>query len=322
MKPRTPFIIILIIAVCLITGAFYMFLENFKFITSPIYLSTISISIVLLLINNSLNTLIDAEKFKQLSEEEKKEYLELLKIPFWTRAWNSAFKNSQEEKDGTVEILDHGYDGIKELDNQLPRWYIGLFAVTITFACIYFVAYSFTDFAHPDKEYDEEYKTQLAEITEYEKTAPQATLETAEYKPENVEEGKQIYDQTCKTCHGEGGTGLAGPNQTDDYWINIYQTDEFKNIFYMVWNGSKNDLTMRAFGATGELKGNDIMKVSSYIYSLNQQSKKKPDGSSEGKAPQGDIAPWVKGGEAIVAAAAAEGKTIKIGTVKEAAASN
>ncbi|MDR1876043.1 MAG: cytochrome c, partial [Flavobacteriaceae bacterium] len=158
----------------------------------------------------------------------------------------------------------------------------------------------------PDTEYDEEYKTQLAEIAEYEKIAPQATLETAEYNPDAVAEGEVIYNQICKTCHGEGGQGLSGPNQTDDYWINIFEEDEFKNIFYTVWNGSKNDLTMRAFGATNELKGNDIVKVASYLYKLNKDTAKNPDGSTAGKAPQGELAPWVKNAKGGAAAATAE----------------
>jgi cytochrome c oxidase cbb3-type subunit 3 len=198
--------------------------------------------------------------------------------------------------------LDHGYDGIKELDNQLPKWYVGLFAVTIVYAIVYFTAYSFTNFAHQDDEYDEEYKTQLAAIEEHEKIKPQATLETAEYNPDAVADGEVIYDQLCKTCHGEGAQGLSGPNQTDDYWINVFEQDEFKNIFYMVWNGSKNDPTMRPFGAGNELKGNDIVKVASYLYKLNMDNKKNPDGSAPGKAPQGNIAPWVKNASAEAAA--------------------
>lgn len=325
MKPRTPFVVNLVIAVFIITAAFNMFLQSFDFITSPIFLATISVSIVLLLINNSLNSLIDAEKFKQLSEEEKKEYLELLKTPFFTRLWKDAFKKSKEEESGEIGILDHGYDGIQELDNQLPKWYIGLFAVTIVYGVVYFIAYSFTDFAHPYAEYDEEYKTQLAEIAEYEKIAPQATLETAEYNPDWVQDGKVIYEQVCKTCHGEGATGQSGPNQTDDFWLNIVETDEFKNIFSVVWNGSKNDPTMRAFGATGELKGNDIVKVASYLYYLNTNTKKNPDGSTPGKAPQGKRAPWVKNASSEAAAAKSEGKDVKVsesaGTAKSDSAS-
>ncbi len=303
MKPRTPFIVNVTVAVCLIAGAFYMFLQNFDFITTPIFLATISISVVLLLINNSLNALIDAERFKQLSADEKKEYLELVKTPYLTRLWGSAFKQSKEEQSGEVQVLDHGYDGIKELDNQLPKWYIGLFAVTIVYAIVYFVAYSFTNFAHQKEEYDEEYKTQMAEIEDYSKTKIQATLETAVFKQDEVEAGKAIYEETCKTCHGEGGKGLSGPNQTDDYWINILEKDEFKNVFRVVWEGSKNDPTMRAFST--EMGGDAIEKVSSYIVWLNQNTKKNPDGTAPGKPRQGDLAPWAKAAEG--AAAKAEG---------------
>ncbi|TWP24737.1 c-type cytochrome [Apibacter muscae] len=314
MKPRTPVGIIIIIAVCLITGAFLMLLQNFKFINNPIYLGTIVISIVLLLINNSIDSLIDAGKFKNLSEEEKNRYLELLKTPYFTRLWRDAFKRSKEEELGEIAILDHGYDGIQELDNQLPKWYIGLFAITITCGVIYFFAYIFTDFAHPIAEYDAEYKTQLAEIAEYEKTVPQATIETAQYNPEAIEEGKKIYNNLCITCHGEGATGGSGPNQTDDYWLNIVENDEFKNIVSVVWNGSKTNPTMRSFINSGELKGNDIVKVASYLVHLNETTKKNPDGSSAGKAPQGDIAPWVKNPQAIVEAAKKEGKEVKVVT--------
>lgn len=304
MKPRTPFVINAILAVFLITGAFYMFLQNFDFITNPIFLATIAISFVLLLINNSLNALIDAEKFKLLTENEKKDYLELVKTPYLTRVWRDAFKQSKAEESGEIKLIDHGYDNIKELDNRLPRWYIGLFAVTITYGVVYFFSYSFTTFAHPDVEYEEEYKTQLAKITEYEKIAPQATIETAQFNPDAVADGKVIYDQLCKTCHGDGAKGLSGPNQTDDYWINIQEEynnanedSEFKNIFYTVWNGSKNNPTMRAFGATGEIKGNDIVKVASYLYQLNKNSPKDAKGKSvdnTAKEPQGTLAPWSK----------------------------
>lgn len=315
MKPRTPFVINAILSVFLITGAFYMFLQNFDFITNPIFLATIAISFVLLLINNSLNALIDAEKFKLLSDSEKKDYLELLKTPYLTRLWRDAFKQSKAEETGEIKLIDHGYDNIKELDNQLPRWYIGLFAVTITYGVVYLFSYAFTSFAHPDVEYEEEYKTQMAEIAEYEKIAPQATIETAQFNPDAVADGKVIYEQICKTCHGEGAKGLSGPNQTDDYWINIQEEynnakedSEFKNIFYTVWNGSKNNPTMRAFGATGEIKGNDIVKVASYLYQLNKNSPKDSEGRSvdkTAKEPQGNLAPWskaYKGGSGTTAA--------------------
>lgn len=296
MKPRAPFILVAIVVLAVIAAVFYMLAPDTSFLMNPIFIATLIIAFVLLLINNSLGKLIDAEKFKTLSEEEKAEYIELVKIPYIKRLLNSAFKRSKEEESGEVAILDHGYDGILELDNKLPRWWVGLLYITIVYAFIYLIAVGFTDFAHPDVEYNKEFEKQKAEIAEYEKTKPQATLETAKYNPDLAAEGKEIYNNICKTCHGEGATGGSGPNQTDDFWINIVQQDEFKNIFEIASNGSPSNPTMRGFVKTGELKGNDIEKVASYLVKLNQETKKNADGSSKGKAPQGTLAPWATEG--------------------------
>ena len=128
---------------------------------------------------------------------------------------------------------------------------------------------------------------------EYMKTVPQATIETAKFSEDNVEEGKVIFQTNCVTCHGEGGKGGIGPNLTDNFWINQPEKTLFKNVFYMVENGSKNNPTMQAWGKNGILTGNDIEKVSAYVYHINQEQPPITPAQG-GAAPQGTEVQWEK----------------------------
>lgn len=290
MKQRTPVYVNIAIIFAILFVLYYMFIQSASFLSSPYFWGMIVISVVLALIHNALGDLIENAKFKELSEEEKLAYLEAKKKPFLKTVFQSGFKkqSAQEEKD---ILIDHGFDGIMELDNQLPKWWLGLFWFGVVYCIIYIVSYAFTDFANPIKEYDEEYKAQIASVEEYLKTAPQATIETAVYSGDNVAEGEEIFKTNCVSCHMDGGKGGIGPNLTDNNWINQPEPTLFKNIFHVVWNGSPNNPTMVPFGANGILTGNDIEKVSAYIYHINQEQQ--PITVEQGgAAPQGEVANW------------------------------
>ncbi|WP_316929436.1 cbb3-type cytochrome c oxidase N-terminal domain-containing protein [Candidatus Walczuchella monophlebidarum] len=247
-------------------------------------MSTIIISIILLVILEEINKLISNKKISFLPKEERKRLIEKNQFNFWGRIYRSGFLESKD--DGPV--IDHGFDEILELDNNIPSWWVQLFYITIIYAAIYFLAYIFTDFSHPEKEYDFFYKKQLSEIQSYEKKRPQATLETSLFDENLIEEGKNLFKENCATCHEADGTGNIGPNLTDDYWINKEEKSLYKNIFHIIWYGSKNNPTMRDFGASGEIKGNDIQKIASYVYFINKNRNK----STIGKSPQGKKVIW------------------------------
>ena len=263
MKARTPVIVNILIILTILFIMYYMFVQNNSFFTSPYFWGTVVISIILAMIHNAIGDLIENHKFKALNEEEKD------------------------------MLIDHGFDGIMELDNQLPKWWLGLFYFGVIYCIIYVVSYSFTNFADPIKEYDEEYKTQLAAIDEYMKTAPQATLENAVYSSDMVTEGEEIFKTNCVSCHMDGGKGGIGPNLTDNAWINQPESTLFKSVFHVVYNGSPNNPTMVAFGQNGQLTGNDIQKVASYIYHINQEQQPITPAQG-GAAPQGTEANWEK----------------------------
>lgn len=292
MKQRTPVVVNILIILVILFVVYYMFVQNTSFLASPFFWGTVVISCILALIHGAIGDLIENNKFQKLTAEEKAEYLVNKKRPYLKTLWESAFKkqSAKEEKD---ILIDHGFDGIMELDNQLPKWWLGLFWFGVAYCTVYLFAYAFTDFANPLKEYDEEYKAQIASIAEYEKTAPQITIETAEYSADNIAEGEIVFKTNCVSCHMEGGKGGIGPNLTDNFWINQPEKTLFKNVFHVVWNGSPNNPAMVAFGKNGQLTGKDIQNVAAYIYHINQEQK--PITVAEGgAAPQGTPANWEK----------------------------
>lgn len=290
MKTRTPTSIYIIVTIGLTIMAFEMFAQDSTYFTSPFFWALLLIVTILVLIMNSLGDLVENEQFSRLTEDEKKEYLTEKNISYFQKLWNSAFKKQSltEEKD---ILIDHGFDGITELDNSLPKWWIGLFYFGIVFCALYMIAFAFTDYAHPEAEYDKETKTMLASIVEYEKNAPIINLETAKYSADNIAEGEQLFKTNCVTCHGDGSKGGIGPNLTDKHWINIKEKSLFKNVFWMLENGSPNNPTMRPFIKEGTITGRDAEKIAAYIYHINQE--KTPITQAQGGAsPQGEEVKW------------------------------
>lgn len=290
MKKRTPISIYIATTIGLTIMAFEMFAGDSGYFSSPFFWALIVIAVILLMIMNSIGDLVENESFNRLSEEEKKEYLAEKNIPYYQKLWNSAFKkqSATEEKD---ILIDHGFDGITELDNSLPKWWIGLFWFGCIFCAVYLIAFAFTDYAHPEAEYDKEVKTMLASIAEYEKTAPQIDLATAKYSADNIAEGQELFKTNCVTCHGDAGKGGIGPNLTDSHWINIKEKSLFKNVFWMLENGSPNNPTMRPFIKDGTITGRDAEKIAAYIYHINQETS--PITPAQGGAtPQGEEVKW------------------------------
>ncbi len=295
MKPRTPISVYIAVTIALSIMVFGMFSPDGSYLTSAFFWGLLLIATILLLIMNSIGDLIENENFSRLSEEEKQAYLEQKKVPYYQKLWNSAFKKQSQSEEKDI-LIDHGFDGITELDNSLPKWWTGLFWFGCVFCVVYMAAYIFTDYAHQEKEYDQEAKTMLASIAEFEKTAPPVNLETAKYSADNIAEGEQLFKTNCATCHGEGGIGGIGPNLTDTYWINVKQKSLFKNVIWMLENGSPNNPAMRPFVKEGTITGRDGEKIAAYVYHINQE--KSPVTETQGgAAPQGETVEWENGNE-------------------------
>jgi cytochrome c oxidase cbb3-type subunit 3 len=292
MKLRTPVYVNVLTIITILLVVYYMFVQDASFLASPYFWGTIVISVILAMIHYSIGDLIENDQFKKLSAEEKSQYIAAKQKPYFKGLYESAFKkqSSTEEKD---ILIDHGFDGIMELDNQLPKWWLGLFWFGIAYCVVYMVSYWTTDFADQFVEYDQEYVAQTASIADYIKNTPPPTIENAIYSPDNIASGEEVYKTNCVSCHSAGGAGGIGPNLTDNSWINQPEKTLFKNVFNLVEYGSPNNSAMQAFGKNGVLSGFDIQNVAAYVYHINQEQP--PITTAQGgAAPQGTPANWEK----------------------------
>lgn len=292
MKQRTPVFITILVILAILLVIFFTFVQNNSFLSSPYFWGTVVISVILAMIQSAIGDLIENDKFKKLTDEEKAKYIESKKVPYFKGLYDSAFKkqSATEEKD---ILIDHGFDGIMELDNQLPKWWLGLFWFGVSYCIVYLLSYFLTDFANPYKEYDDEYKAQTASIAQWMKDTPPPTIDNAVYSPDNIAAGEEVFKTNCVSCHGDKGKGGIGPNLTDNYWINQPEKTLFKNVFHMVENGSPNNPAMQAWGKNGVLTGFDMQNVAAYVYHINQEQPPITPAQG-GAAPQGTEAKWEK----------------------------
>jgi cytochrome c oxidase cbb3-type subunit 3 len=213
-----------------------------------------------------------------LPVSEKKEFVQTeSKTNRW---WDRFNKSVSIDKEQDVQ-LDHDYDGIKELDNSLPPWWIYGFYFTILFAGVYMYRYHISKSAPLQVEELAVEKIQA----EREKVAYMATLannvdETSiAYNPtaELLTEGKAIFVKNCVSCHGPEAQGASiGPNLTDEYWIH---KGGIKDIFKTIKNGVQ-EKGMIPWGQ--QLSNAQIAAAATFIKSLQESHPANP------KSPQGD----------------------------------
>ncbi len=185
-------------------------------------------------------------------------------------------------------LLEHDYDGIKELDNNLPPWWVYLFYASVIFGVVYMVRYEVLGADNQEMELQKEIAQAKIDVAEYMKTAPDMMDEktvTLLTDPADLAIGKEIFTTNCAACHRADAGGQIGPNLTDEQWI---LGGGIKNIFHTLVNGGRDGKGMISW--KGTLKPKEMQKVSSYILSLKGSNPVDP------KAPEGEI--WVEEGEA------------------------
>ncbi len=190
-------------------------------------------------------------------------------------------KNELIDEESGVKILDHEYDGIRELDNSLPPWWLYLFYGTIIFAIIYSVMFFGMGKYNQQDELNKEIEIANANIAKYkEANGPGIDENTVTLSMDTGEltDGEAIYQKNCIACHGANGGGGVGPNLTDNAWIHGSSiNDVFKTIKYGV--PEKGMIPWES-----QLNPEQIRNVSSFI--LSEFKNKNVEG---GKAPQGEV---------------------------------
>lgn len=181
------------------------------------------------------------------------------------------------EKDKVIE--DHEYDGIRELNNPLPGWWLMTFYITVIFAVIYFVYYQFMGGPTSDEELAKKMSSIQAEQQRAEEAAGVKTEEdylALVTNKEAIERGKAEFMMKCMPCHGDKGQGLIGPNLTDEYWIH---GDGTISAILTVMNDGVLDKGMPSW--KGQIQPELMEEVAAYVYSIygtNPPGAKEPQG--------------------------------------------
>ncbi|AJR03448.1 cbb3-type cytochrome c oxidase N-terminal domain-containing protein [Siansivirga zeaxanthinifaciens] len=241
-----------------------------------VLLILIAIEAIIGALENVMLHKLDAEARARFLEEKQKTY----QFTWLKDTYIKLVGTKPIEEEGEI-ILDHDYDGIKELDNNLPPWWLYAFYISIVFAAVYLLRFHVFN---GENQFDE-LETELADaklaIEAYKKTAKDlvdVNTVTLLTDASDLSAGKTTFETNCVACHMADGGGGIGPNLTDKYWI---LGGDIKHVFKTVSEGGRSGKGMIAWKQ--QLKPAQIAQVASYVLSLQGTTPANP------KEPQGDL---------------------------------
>lgn len=232
----------------------------------------LALALIILTINlkGKVNTIV-----KSLNNASPEETIAMDNRTFWQKM-GSLKPLSMEH----LQVMDHKYDGIAELDNPTPPWFMYLFYATIVFAVFYVIGYHVIGNGKTmDNEYKEEIAVAAKQQEEYQKKFANMVNENnvAFLKDaKSLEDGQKIYTQNCLACHGDKGQGGVGPNITDEYWLH---GGSAKDMFHTVTVGVPEK------GMISWSKTLNPLQIQHVISFMNSLQGTKP---ANAKEPQGE----------------------------------
>jgi cytochrome c oxidase cbb3-type subunit 3 len=186
-----------------------------------------------------------------------------------------------------VGTTGHEWDGIRELNTPLPRWWLWLFYATIVWAVGFWIVYPTWPLISSYSNGVLNWHSRAAVATDLAALQAargpmmaklaQASLQDIETTPELLDFaralGRRAFADNCAPCHGSGGGGAKGyPNLTDDDWL---WGGTLAEISQTITHGARSgddqghQGSMPAFGRDGMLKRDDIVSVANYVRSLS-----------------------------------------------------
>ena len=275
------------------------------FVKYPMVLLFLLVFLFLLIAIEITMNAVDTITYHLLTDEQKTQLDAAKNISITDSQWyknlvKALTKSTPIESEHEL-LLQHDYDGIKELDNNLPPWWVYLFYMTIVFAAVYLVRFHLMGGDTQEMELKNEIAQAKIEVAAYLKTAPDMMDEksvTLLTDPASLAEGKAVFTANCIPCHRPDAGGQIGPNLTDTQWI---LGGGIKNVFHTLMNGGRDGKGMISWKTT--LKPIQMQKVASYLLSLQGSNPVNP------KAPEGEV--WVDPLAAKVPAAVIDSATIK-----------
>jgi cytochrome c oxidase cbb3-type subunit 3 len=182
----------------------------------------------------------------------------------------------KDELTGDKLLSGHEYDNIRELDNNLPKWWVWLFIITIVWSVVYIFAFDVVKMVPYQVD---EWKNEMAAAGVATPGQP-APVDAASLvvltDQASLDAGKDIWSKQCKVCHLDGGQGLVGPNLCDDFSIHGCNYADVVNII-VVGAPEKGMISWKT-----QLSNTQIQQVSSFIMTLKGTTPPNP------KAPQGE----------------------------------
>lgn len=179
-------------------------------------------------------------------------------------------------------VMDHEYDGIREYDNPLPRWWVWMWAGSFFFSVGYFFHYHVS---HNGTSVESDYDADMAEAREAEakqslaEPVNEESLGKLAQNPALMVDAKALFGLRCAPCHGANAQGLIGPNLTDNAWL--HGTGKLTDIYGVV-DGGVAAKGMPAWGR--QLSPIELRKVVAFIGTLRGTN-------VPGKAPEGAAVP-------------------------------
>ncbi len=169
------------------------------------------------------------------------------------------------EKEADI-LLDHNYDGIKELDNSLPPWWKYGFYITIVVAFIYMLNFHVLGIGlNPTEEYNAEMEQARIKKELYDANNKDRIDENNVPMPgaDGILAGQRLFEANCAACHLKDGGGSVGPNLTDNYWLHKGSLNAIYNTIKLGYP----DKGMQSWSSNFTPK--EISFLAGYIKSLN-----------------------------------------------------
>jgi cytochrome c oxidase cbb3-type subunit 3 len=248
------------------------------FIKYPMVSLFLAVFMFLLIAIEIVVSAVDKVTYHLLTDEQKKQLEDVQKIPFTEgEFYQGLLRKLTRSKDIEQEsdvLLDHDYDGIRELDNVLPPWWVNLFYACVIFAIVYLVRFHVVGDYDQKQEFETEMEVAKADIEKFKETSPDVfDMEKVTQLTDaaSLAKGKEIFTNVCVACHRADGGGQIGPNLTDEYWI---LGGGIKNVFHTLMEGGREGKGMVAWKTS--MKPADLQKVASYVLSLQGSKPKDP----------------------------------------------
>jgi len=186
-----------------------------------------------------------------------------------------------------VETTGHEWDGLKELNNPLPRWWLWVFYVTVIWSIWYFVVYpawpipggategtsGYTQFKELKESQSEIQERQAYYLERFDGASLEEIMNDEELYAFAMAGGASAFKDNCATCHGTGAAGSKGyPNLNDDDWL---WGGKLNDIHQTLLHGIRADnldtriSQMPAFGKDGLLNREEVDAVVDYVLSLS-----------------------------------------------------